>query len=137
VCARACVRARASESGLVRSFARACSRVCARGGFTCTQEPSSVTGSGSAARHLPFCVCVAELAALGESDAMPLRVLPCLMCDQCALQSLHHLENLMSLSVGFDEPVKLRNTFRRLRLMPPRHAQPSPLVMRAWLCCDV
>ena len=41
-----------------------------------------------------------------------------------ALQSLHHLEHLMSLSVGFDEPVKLRNTFRRLRLMPPRHAQP-------------
>jgi hypothetical protein len=67
---------------------------------------------------------------------MPRRVLPCLTCDQCALQSLHHLENLMSLSVGFDEPVKLRNTFRRLRLMPPRHAQPSPLVMRAWLCCD-
>jgi hypothetical protein len=56
---------------------------------------------------------------------MPRRVLPCSMCDQCALQSLHHLENLMSLSVGFDEPVKLRNTFRRLRLMPPRHARPT------------
>ena len=66
---------------------------------------------------------------------MPRRVLPCLMCDQCALQSLHHLENLMSLSVGFDEPVKLRNTFRRLRLMPPRHAQPTSDACLAMLRC--